>query len=156
MTSWLPEPLPKGWMFTANVSGWTINFHGKEWVNPFESATRDKLQSPNEYRLLLCDGHDSYVSADFVSFCIRHRIDLILLPPHSSHLLQPLDIGIFSPLKRAISNQISRLIRSGITRIQKVDWLERFIEAREHAITKDNILFGWRVPVYSQKTCIGF
>src|SRR5271170_7752491 len=28
--------------------------------------------------------------------------------------------------------------------MQKVEWVECFIEARERAITKDNILSGWR------------
>jgi hypothetical protein len=96
------------------------------------------------YRLFLCDGHDGHVSADFISFCIQNRIDLVLLPPHSSHLLQPLDVGVFAPLKCAISKQISWLIHSGIRRIQNSEWLKRFIEAREQAITKDNILSGWR------------
>lgn len=117
MTSWLLENLPDGWQFAANASGWTNNFHGMEWIKHFEASTRHNLRSPTEYRLLLCDGHDSHVSADFVSFCIENRIDLVLLPPHSSHLLQPLDVGIFSPLKRAISKRILRLLRSGIARI---------------------------------------
>jgi hypothetical protein len=78
-----------------------------------------------------------------VNFCIRKHIDLILLPPHSSHLLQPLDVAIFGPLKWAISIQISHLLRSGIVRIQKAEWLERYIEARDQAITKGNILTGW-------------
>jgi hypothetical protein len=144
MSSWLPKPMPEGWMWAANTSGWTNNFHGMKWIEHFESVTRKQLQSPDEYRLLLCDGHDSHVSADFVSFCIQHRIDLILLPPHSSHLLQPLDVGVFSSLKRAISKQISRFLRSGIRRIQKVEWVERFIIAREQGITKENIISGWR------------
>jgi len=144
MSNWLPKPLPKGWMFAANASGWTNNYHGMKWIEHFESATRKQLRSPDDYRLLLCDGHDSHVSADLVSFCIHNRIHLILLPPHSSHLLQPLDVGVFGPLKRAISTQISRLVRSGVSRIQKVEWLERFIVAREQGITKENILAGWR------------
>jgi hypothetical protein len=144
MSSWLPKPMPEGWMWAANTSGWTNNFHGMKWIEHFESVTRKQLQSPDEYRLLLCNGHDSHVSADFVSFCIQHRIDLILLPPHSSHLLQPLDVGVFSSLKRAISKQISRFLRSGIRRIQKVEWVERFIIAREQGITKENIISGWR------------
>ena len=58
--------------------------------------------------------------------------------------MQPLDVAIFGPLKRALSHQISRLLRSGITRIQKAEWLERYIEAREQVITETNILAGWR------------
>ena len=144
MTSWLPENRPPGWMFAANASGWTNNYHGMKWIKHFDVSTSETLPSPDEYRLLLCDGHDSHISADFVSFCIQNRIDLLLLPPHSSHLLQPLDVGVFAPLKHAISKQISRLLRSGIGRVQKVEWIERFIEAREQAITKDNIISGWR------------
>ena len=93
---------------------------------------------------IICDRHDSHVSADVVTFCIRHRIDFFLLSPHSSHLLQPLDVGGFAPLKRAISTQVSRFVRGGISRIQKVEWVERFIVAREQAITKENIIAGWR------------
>jgi hypothetical protein len=131
-------------MFATNTSGWTNNFHGMEWIKHFDTSTQHQLQSPDDYRLLLCDGHDSHVSADFVSYCIHHHIDLVLLPPHSSHLLQPLDVGVFAPLKRAMSNQMSRFLRSGIQRMHKVEWLERFIIAREQGITKENILSGWR------------
>ena len=113
------------------------------WIEHFEARTRSNLRSPEEYRLLICDGHDSHISAGMVNFCIQKRIDVLLLPPHSSHLLQPLDVAIFAPLKRAISLQISRLLRSGITRIQKAEWLERYIEAREQGITTANILAGW-------------
>jgi hypothetical protein len=144
LTTWLPQPLPAGWKFSCNESGWTSNYHGMKWIEHFEAQTRKNLQSPDEYRLLICDGHDSHISAGFVNFCLQKRIDLILLPPHSSHLLQPLDVAIFGPLKRALSNQMSRLLRSGIVRIQKPEWLERYIEARDKAITRDNILAGWR------------
>jgi len=89
-------------------------------------------------------GVETIILTGMVNFCIQHRIDLLLLPPHSSHLMQPLDVAVFGPLKRAISLQISRLLRSGITRIQKAEWLVRYIEAREHAITNANILAGWR------------
>ena len=114
------------------------------WIKHFEARTRSNLRSPDEYHLVIRDGHDSHISAEMVNFCIQHRINLLLLPPHSSHLMQPLDVAVFGPLKHAISLQISRLLRSGITRIQKAEWLERYIEAREHAITNANILAGWR------------
>ena len=33
MTSWLPENRPAGWMFAANASGWTNNYHGMDGLN---------------------------------------------------------------------------------------------------------------------------
>ena len=55
-------------------------------------------------------GYDNHISADFVSFCIQNRINL--LPPHLSYLLQSLDVDIFLPLKHAISKPISHLLHS--------------------------------------------
>src|SRR5277367_6310351 len=144
MSSWFPKQLPKGWKFAVNTMGWTNNFHGLKWIEHFDDVTKSQLQSPHDYRLLVCDGHDSHISTDFVPYCIHHHIDLILLPSHFSHLLQPLDVRVFLPLKHTVSTQISRFIRSGVTRIQKVEWLKKFIEAREHGITKENIISGWR------------
>jgi len=47
------------------------------------------------------------------------------------------------PLKRTISKQISQFLRSDMRRIQKVEWVERFMIAKEQAIMKKNILARW-------------
>lgn len=145
MTQWTSVSPPQGWMFAVNNKGWTNNLHGMEWLRHFDRQTRVSLDSPeDEYRLLLCDGHDSHISAAFVSYCLQNRIALVLLPPHSSHLLQPLDVSVFSPLKKALATRQSRLFRSAVRRIEKAEWLEHYIEARELAISEKNILAGWR------------
>jgi hypothetical protein len=48
------------------------------------------------------------------------------MPPHSSHLLQPLDVGCFSPLKRAYSREVESLIRHHINHITKLEFLPAF------------------------------
>jgi len=58
--------------------------------------------------------------------------------------MQPLDVGVFGPLKRAMSAQLDRVFRTGISRLHKVEWIEHYIEARKVAITASNILGGWR------------
>lgn len=144
VSSWLPKELPSGWKFTTNNNGWTNNYHGFQWIQHFNARTKLRLQSPHEYRLLLCDGHDSHISADFVGYCIQNRIELILLPPHSSHLMQPLDVAIFGPLKLSLAHKQARLFRSGIRRIEKAEWVEHYIQAREEGASEKNILAGWR------------
>jgi DDE superfamily endonuclease len=94
--------------------------------------------------LLICDGHDSHISAQFVGYCLEHNIVLFLLPPHSSHLLQPLDISVFGPLKQAMFSLLSRFYATEISRMQKAEWLEQYMKGCSIAITSNNINGGWR------------
>jgi hypothetical protein len=121
LQSWIPTSiLNEEWKIAANESGWTNNDLGYLWLTEvFEPNTREK--AAGRKRLLICDGHESHVSARFVSFCIQHDIELVLLVPHSSHLTQPLDVGVFGPLKQAVSREMDRLLRSGIVRLEKAE-----------------------------------
>lgn len=99
LQSWIPNAALEQWFFSANTKGWTSNLHGLEWLKRvFEPATRAKANGP--LRLLVCDGHDSHISGSFIAHCLQNRIILLILPPHTSHLLQPLDVAIFGPLKK--------------------------------------------------------
>ena len=66
------------------------------------------------------------------------------MPPHSSHILQPLDVGCFSPLKTLYSKQIESLICVRINYITKLKFLPAFKEAFEAAFTEQNIKSGFR------------
>jgi hypothetical protein len=61
------------------------------------------------------------------------------MPPHLSHLLQPLGVGCFSPLKRAYSREIEALIRQHINHITKLEFLPAFKAAFERSFTLVNI-----------------
>ena len=89
--------------------------------------------------MLLCDDHDNHISAKFVAHCIDNNICLFLLLSHSSHLLQSLDVGVFSPLKTAVMADLDRLIRVRIMRLEKVEWMKSYIRARPKAFTEWNI-----------------
>jgi hypothetical protein len=131
------------WHYSCNDKGWTSNVHGEQWIQDcFDVATKDKANG--RYRLLLCDGHDSHITAQFVRYCIDNKIIVFLLPPHSSHLLQPLDVGVFGPVKAAMSLLLSRLYTTEISRLQKIEWLENYMKARLRSIVERNILGGWR------------
>ena len=74
-----------------------------------------------EPQLLICDGHDSHISADFIQHCIANDIVLLLLSSHFSYLLQLLDVNIFFSLKQAMKCLLNRLYRTGIIRMQKME-----------------------------------
>lgn len=71
--------------------------------------------------MLICDGHDSDITGDFIGHCMDNNILLMILPPHSSHLIQPLDVGVFGALKKVMASKIEPLLRTGVSRIQKVE-----------------------------------
>jgi len=142
MTSWIPQTAPTDWYYTYNTKGWTSNEHGITWLKLFDSATASTTNGKK--RLLICDGHDSHISAEFVRYSIDHDILILLLVPHSSHIMQPLDVGIFGPLKRAMSSQLDPIFRTGIRTLHKAEWMESYVEARKKAITPSNILGSWR------------
>ena len=50
--------------------------------------------------LLLLDGHSSYCP-DTIRLAAQHQVIVFALPPHTTHLTQPLDRGCFGPLKAA-------------------------------------------------------
>ena len=96
----------------------------------------------NGHYLIICDEHDSHISAKFIAHCMHYKIEVLLLPPHTSHLLQPLDIAVFGPLKTQLSNEQCRYVSTGVARLEKWEWADCYLKARRKAITDHNIKSG--------------
>jgi len=142
-TEWIPASIHGNWRFNCNTKGWTSNEHGLDWLKQcFQLETCKKANS--KYHLLICDGHDSHITGDFIVYCIDHDILLMILPPHSSHLTQPLDVGVFGSLKKHMATEVETLMWTGIPQLQKVEWLAAFVTAHDKAIIIKNILSGFR------------
>src|SRR5436190_111554 len=102
------------------MKGWTCDAIGEDWIkNCFEPLTSTKPAVNRATRLLIVDSHGSHVTAPFIRFCIARNIVVLLLPPHSSHLTQPLDVGIFSPLKNRMSEELDKILQYGYSNIKK-------------------------------------
>ena len=87
--------------------GWTSNEIGSIWLKQhFEPQTRDPNHQDKEHRFLIADGHNSHCSIEFIEFCRDHRIHLLILPPRTTHKLQPLGKGIFGRLGRVHSEEL--------------------------------------------------
>ena len=90
---WIPASIHNDWRFGCNIKGWTSNVHELKWLREdFEPATRDKADG--KPRLLICDRHDTHITAAWIVHCMKNNVIFMILPPHSSHLTQPLDIGV--------------------------------------------------------------
>jgi DDE superfamily endonuclease len=140
---WVPPDMDKKWQWTSNSKGWTCDNIGFEWLTRvFDPATRDKANGKR--RALIFDGHGSHVQPEVLRFCIDNNISILLMPPHSSHLCQPLDVGVFSPLKTYMSAELDKIMRYGVSTIKKFEWAEAYRCARLQAMTASNIKSAFR------------
>ena len=141
-SGWIPNKTLVGWKFITSKKGWTSDLIGFEWLKahfqPFVS------KSTNLQHLLIIDGHSSHVTARFIAYCITSKIDLFLLPPHSSHKTQPLDLSIFGPLKTAINLEVDRIFRHSTMRLPRIEWTSAYIKARARCFKPSSIESGFR------------
>lgn len=84
---------PSGWMTEDNFSIYLRHFH--------------KYAKPSETQpvLLIFDNHSSHISIDVLNFAKENHIVLLTLPPHCSSKLQPLDVGVYGPVKKYYNNE---------------------------------------------------
>lgn len=143
---WFPTDLSlyDEWRFTATENGWTTNETALEWLKKvFIPSTMPAV--PGDPRLLILDGHGSHETTLFMKLCFENNIYLLFLPPHTSHVLQPLDLSIFSSLKNAYRHALNKLsVLSDSTPIGKRSFLSCYQEARKEALSAKNIKSGWR------------
>ena len=93
--------------------------------------------------MLVLDGHESHISAEFEDYCKENNIITLCLPSHSSHLIQPLDVGCFSVLKKRYGTQIEHFIKARIMHIGKDDFFLAFKTAFLETMTKENVQGGF-------------
>jgi hypothetical protein len=118
--SWY-QSLLSDWIVAVSDNGWTNDSLGLKWLKHFNQQTQSR--TVGAYRLLILDGHSSHATPEFDQLCKDNKIITLCMPPHTSHLLQPLDVGSFSPLKTAYGHEVAELARQSIFHIDKQDFL---------------------------------
>jgi hypothetical protein len=138
LDSWYDETeLLPYWRTGVSQNSWITNELAMDWIRHFEEFTSSRKLGV--YRLLVLDGHESHHSNEFEEYCKEHNIITLCMPPHSSHILQPLDVGCFGPLKKSYGQQIEHLMRQQCTHITKEDFIPAFRTAFQGSLTESNI-----------------
>jgi hypothetical protein len=136
------ETLPNDWKINISDNRWTTDKIGMDWlINHFIPHTNGRVMG--RYRMLVLDGHGSHLTAKFDCTCTENYIIPICMPPHSSHLLQPLDVSCFAVLKRQYGQLVEQRMRLGFNHIDKIDFLTAFPKARTMAYKAETIRNGF-------------
>ena len=72
----------------------------RKWIDKLFVPSTQHIKKPI---LLILDGHGTHMDIDMIDFLAQHDIHLYCLPPHTTNILQPLDVAIFKPLKAYFS-----------------------------------------------------
>jgi hypothetical protein len=139
--SWYPDLKPH-WRIGVSDNGWTTNEIGLAWLKHFIEQIKERRVG--SHVLLVIDGHESHKSLAFQDLCEENKIITLCMPPHSSHILQPLDVGCFAPLKRAYSREIRVLATDHVGHIDKKAFIASFAKVFETAFSKASIQSSFR------------
>ena len=65
------------------------------------------------------DNHTSHLSTELIDYAKSENSELLCLPAHSIHLLQPLDVGFYHMFKTNVSNMATSLGYTGLKTIPR-------------------------------------
>jgi hypothetical protein len=152
----LEQAFPHGWSYGVSDNGWTDDFHAVQWLEWWERLTRpvqredidqlqwDKNVKPSTYRLLILDGHGSHLTGAFIAHAVEQDIILCCLPPHTSHYLQPLDVGVFTGMKTKYRATIQARADTGRVSMSKDIFIELYGQLRPQHLNTETVLTGFR------------
>lgn len=143
LEKWHDRTILRKALLGISPTGWSDNELGLEWLQKIFVVETERCRK-GRYRLLILDGHASHISYGFIQFCKDKDIIPLCLPAHSTHLLQPLDVGIFSPLAHYYGRGVDDAVRGGRTNIDKSQFFTIYNSARQNTMTTANIISSYR------------
>ena len=128
-------------------SGWVKDYLIVEWGHIFLRFLRNKnLLIPGRKHILILDGHTTHsLNLKFIELMSENGIILWCLPPHTSHILQPLDKDVFCHLKREWAKHGKEFIHSIGGRVMtNADKMTLINKVLPLAFTERNIRNGFK------------
>ena len=78
----------------------------ESWISHFVKCLKKGRDIDlNKRHLLVLDGHNSHITLEVMKIAMQSSLDIISLPSHTSHVLQPLDLACSTPFKTAFRKQ---------------------------------------------------
>ena len=135
-----------GAMMGMQSNAWMMKWLFESWVLHFiQCLTKELGIDLSNMHLLILDGHNSHVKLEVVRIAMELGLDIISLPSHMSHALQPLEVACFVPFKIAFRKQRDAwTILNKNKKVGKQDLSKWTSKALQQALTEKNIKASFR------------
>ena len=146
-------------MFAHTNSGYINQEVFSRWINavliPEVEKRRAELEMPTQRAFIIMDNCTVYTDDRVVEHLADHGIGAIFIPPHGSHIYQPLDRVAFSSFKALLRSAIPIEADHQTTRLYKI--LESWEKAtKTRTIVGSFKLSGFRNHVRDEDLFITF
>ena len=92
-------------LFSNSPSGWINDDFFLQWFKFFLTRI-----PPTQPVLLIMDGHGTRMSIELIELARSSGIYLLCLPSHTTHILQPLGVGVFKSFKSNFQNLATNIL----------------------------------------------
>ncbi|RPB01258.1 hypothetical protein L873DRAFT_1677297, partial [Choiromyces venosus 120613-1] len=118
----------------TSESGYSNDELSMKWLAHFE--LHSLVRQAGTHHLLLLDGFDSQCTKQLIDFGNEHQIIIFCLPPHTSHLLQPLNVVFFHPYKYY---HVEAATHTGCEEFEKLQFLDKIDPIHQQTFTPSTI-----------------
>ena len=138
------HPVLKTWKYDYSATGWSNEQIALKWLNEVY-LPETKPRDPQEWRLLILDKHSTHKTDEFIITAFKNKVQLLYLPPHTSHKVQPLDRSVFGPLKEYFRQETRMLAHARASATaNKQRFLLAYVKASKEGVRSSNIRSGFR------------
>ena len=123
----------------VSQSGWINSELFLTWFQKF-------IQGISSARpvVLFMDSHASHISPEVIAMASANNIIIITFPSHTSHLLQPLDVAVYRPLKLAWQKYLRQFQEGNpLRRPGRFDFHGMFNPAFLESFSRQNLISGF-------------
>ena len=123
-----------GWMTSECFFDYIINIFNV-WLN---------LKEITKPIILFVDGHKTHLTLQISTFCEENGIILYLLPPNTTHILQPADVGPFRSLKAFWRQEVRQFQRENVNEVVRRQHVAPMLHNVLQKVSPDSIKNGFK------------
>ena len=137
-TNWKGDNDIPGSFYAASENGWMTTVIFQEWFYKFCTLVKERPL------LLLLDGHVTHLDMGTIQHAKDNEVTIIKLPPHTTDVLQPLDVTCFKSLKNEWNIKLTEWYRLNQRKLIRCEFANLMCTIWDKGLRPENIKSGFK------------